>query len=140
MNIKSCEACELTLNIEISRRKLGSHKFSPRLQLQLLVVGKTSGTSLPLGEQRAPDYKGYRLPSRASCRLPLHPFPSRRRRESTRRLPPKSPASHHLRNPPNPPSNPPKRTTSALPWSSLSPLRWSGDPYGRGLISSSGGK
>lgn len=67
----------------------------------------------------------------ASCRLPLHPFPSRLRRESTRRLPPKSPASHHLR---NPPSNPPKRTTSALPWSSLSPLRWSGDPYGRGLI------
>ena len=63
MNIKSCEACELTLNIEISRRKLGSHEFSPRLQLQLLVVGKTSGTSLPLGEQRAPDYRGYRSPS-----------------------------------------------------------------------------
>jgi hypothetical protein len=46
-------------------RELGSHESSPRLrlQLQLLVVGKTSGTSLSLGEQRAPDYRGYRSPS-----------------------------------------------------------------------------
>jgi len=60
---RQTKAYELMLNIEIFRRELGSHEFSPRLQLQLLVVGKTSGTSLPLGEQRAPDYRGYRSPS-----------------------------------------------------------------------------
>ena len=121
----------LTLNIEICRRELGGHEFSPRLQLQLLVVGKTSGTSLPLGEQRAPDYRGYRSPSLSASVL-LAGSPSiRSPRGGGGASPLDTSQASSLTPPPKPPNPlPPKRTTSALPWSSLRPLRWSGDPYG----------
>jgi len=101
-------------------RLLGSlTSSSPRLQLQLLVASKTSGTSRPLGEQReglqTPEASD-RRPCLLQCFLRAPPPPSRRRRESSQHLP--GPQPHTTSETPQTPL-PPKQTTSALRSSSL---------------------